>query len=248
MTELSRRRIAVVTGGSRGIGAATAMKFADDGCAVAIADVNPAGAEIAAQIEDGGGTARFFETNVADAASVAAMVGGVESAFGKIDILAAIAAILGDEHPVTELPATEWQRVIDINLTGVLHCCQAVLPNMIEQGWGRIVAVSSHARFGAPERLPYGVSKAGVVSLIGAIAYGYASSGVLANCVDPGRVLTDMIVPRYDAEFLDKPPGVAIGRFAQPEEIAEVIAFLCSERNSYVVGSLWEATGGILFA
>jgi NAD(P)-dependent dehydrogenase (short-subunit alcohol dehydrogenase family) len=248
MTENKRTRVAVVTGGSRGIGEATALKLAAEGCAVAIADVNPAGRDVAAKIEERGGLARYFETDVADAADVAAMVAETESVFGPVDVLAAVAAVLGDDHLVVDLPLTEWHRVIDVNLTGVLNCCQAVLPSMIGQGWGRIVAVSSHARFGVPERVPYGVSKAGVVALIGAIAYGYARSGVLANCVDPGRVLTDMIVPRYDAEFLDNPPGVAIGRYAKPEEIAEVISFLCSERNSFVVGSLWEATGGILFA
>ncbi|WP_332643532.1 SDR family NAD(P)-dependent oxidoreductase [Aeromicrobium sp.] len=248
MTEGQRRYVAVVTGGSRGIGQATALRLAQDGCAVTVADVNPAGAEVAAQIVANGGHARFIETDVADSNSVASMVAETESAFGKVNVLAAVAAILGDEHSVVDLPLSEWQRVIDVNLTGVLNCSQAVLPSMIDQGWGRIVAVSSHARFGVPERLPYGVSKAGVLALIGAIAYGYARAGILANCVDPGRVLTDMIVPRYDSEYLANPPGVSIGRFAQPEEIAEVIGFLCSPRNTYAVGALWEASGGIEFA
>ncbi len=248
MSEAPRPRVAIVTGGARGIGEATARRLAADGCAVAIADVNPVGADVAAEIVAGGGRARFIETNVADPAAVAALVAETEEAFGTVDVLAAIAAILGDEHEVVDLPLQEWQRVIDINLTSVLTCSQAVLPGMVEQGWGRIVAVSSHARYGVPTRLPYGVSKAGVLALIGAIAYGYARAGVLANCVDPGRALTDMIVPRYDEEYLTNPPGVAIGRFAQPSEIAEVIAFLCSERNSYAVGSLWQTTGGIEFA
>jgi 3-oxoacyl-[acyl-carrier protein] reductase len=240
--------VAIVTGGARGVGEATARRLAADGCAVTIADVNPVGVEVAAEIVASGGRARFIETNVADAAAVAALVAETEEAFGTVDVLAAVAAILGDEHTVADMPLPEWQRVLDINLTGVLHCCQAVLPGMVQQGWGRIVAVSSHARYGVPMRSPYGVSKAAVVSLIGAIAYGYARAGILANCIDPGRVLTDMIIPRYDEEYLTNPPGVAIGRFAQPSEIAEVIAFLCSPRNSYVVGSLWEATGGIEFA
>lgn len=103
-----------------------------------------------------------------------------------------------------------------------MYCCQAVLPHMLAEQWGRIVILTSHARFGSPERVAYGVSKAGVTAIAGAIGAEYASRGILANCVDPGRVLTDMIVPRFDAEYLASPPGVAIGRLARPEEIAEV--------------------------
>jgi 3-oxoacyl-[acyl-carrier protein] reductase len=239
------RRTAIVTGGGRGIGRATALRLAEDGCAVAIADLLPAGADVAAEIVEAGGQARFVSTDVAEQSSVAALVHETVAAFGSADVLVAAAAVLGEEHQAADVPLQEWQRVLDINLTGVLHCCQAVLPRMVERGWGRIVTVSSHARYGSPGRAPYAVSKAGVAALMGSIGFEYARAGVLANCVDPGRVLTDMIIPRFDAEYLANPPGVAIGRLAQPAEIAEVIAFLCSERNSYAVGAIWEATGGL---
>ncbi len=239
------RWTAIVTGGGRGIGRATALRLANDGCAVVIADLLPAGADVAAEIVDGGGRARFVSTDVAEEGSVATLVAETVDTFGSADVLVAAAAVLGEEHQVDAVPLQEWQRVLDINLTGVLHCCQAVLPQMVERGWGRIVAISSHARYGSAGRAPYAVSKAGVAALIGSIAYEYARAGVLANCVDPGRVLTDMIIPRFDADYLANPPGVAIGRLAQPAEIAEVIAFLCSERNTYAVGAMWEATGGL---
>ncbi len=245
MSAPARPRVAIVTGGSRGIGHATAVRLAADGCAVVLADVNPVGVEAAREIAAGGGAARFVATDVADAASVAALVAETVEVFGGVDALVAAAAILGEEHEVGDLPVAEWQRVLAVNLTGVLHCCQAVLPHMTAQGWGRIVSITSHARHGVQERSPYAVSKAGVVALINSIAHGYARVGVLANCVDPGRTLTDMIVPRLDAEHLANPPGVPIGRYAEPEEIAEVIAFLCSERNSYAVGALWEVAGGV---
>jgi 3-oxoacyl-[acyl-carrier protein] reductase len=234
-----------VTGGARGIGRATALRLAEDGCAVVIADLLPVGADVAAEINRLGGRARFVSSDVAERASVAALVAETVDTFGSVDVLVAAAAVLGEEHRVDAVPLQEWQRVLDINLTGVLHCCQAVLPGMVGRGWGRIVAVSSHARYGSPGRASYAVSKAGVAALVGSLAREYASAGVLANCIDPGRVLTDMIIPRFDAEYLANPPGVAIGRLAQPAEIADVIAFLCSERNTYAVGSIWEATGGL---
>ena len=240
-----RPRTAIVTGGSRGIGRATALRLAEDGCAVVIADVRPAGADVAAEIVRLGGRARFTATDVAVCAAVKALVAETVDAFGSVDVLVAAAAVLGEEHPTATVPLDEWHRVLEINLTGMLHCCQAVLPYMVESGWGRIVGISSHARYGSPVRAPYAVSKAGVAGLIGSIAHEYARDGVLANCVDPGRVLTDMIVPRFDAEYLANPPGVAIGRLAQPAEIADVIAFLASERNTYAVGALWEVTGGL---
>ena len=246
MTPGERRpRVAIVTGGARGIGKATAARLASGGCAVAIADVDPGGAEVAREITAAGGRARFIETDVRDPRAVAALVAETVETFGTVDALAAVAAILGDEHAAADLPAAEWRRVLEINLDGVLHCCQAVLPGMVEQGWGRIVGLTSHSRQGSPEYVPYAVSKAGVVALIGSIAYTYARSGILANCVQPGRVLTDMVAPRFDAEYLADPPGVAIGRYAEPEEIAEVVAFLCSEQNTYAVGAIWESSGGI---
>jgi 2-hydroxycyclohexanecarboxyl-CoA dehydrogenase len=239
------RRTAIVTGGGSGIGRATALRLAEDGCDVVIADLQPAGADVAAEIAAAGGTARFVRTDVADRDSLAGMLEQTIEAFGAPTVLVAAAAVLGEEGPTAELATGEWERVLGINLTGVLLSCQAVLPHMVERGWGRIVVISSNARNGVPGRAAYATSKAGVIGLVKTIAHEYARAGVLANCVDPGRALTPMIVPRYDADYLADPPGVALGRLAEPGEIAEVIAFLCSERNTYAVGALWEATGGL---
>ena len=249
MSTRIRPATAIVTGGARGIGRATALRLAAGGCAVAIADVEAdAGRATAADIEAAGGRARFVATDVSDVRAVRALVAETNEAFGPVDALVAAAAVLGTEYPAAELPQEEWDRVLAINLTGVLHCCQAVLPDMVDRGWGRIVSISSHSRHGSALQVPYAVSKSGVVALISSIGRGYASAGVLANCVDPGRALTDMVVPRLTAEEIAHPNGVAIGRYAQPEEIAAVIAFLCSEDNTYAVGALWEAAGGVEFA
>jgi 2-hydroxycyclohexanecarboxyl-CoA dehydrogenase len=242
---MATRRTAIVTGGGSGIGRATALRLAEDGCDVVIADLQPAGADVAAEITAAGGAARFIRTDVADRDSLARMLEQTIEVFGAPTVLVAAAAVLGEEVATAELQHGEWERVLGVNLTGVLLSCQAVLPHMVERGWGRIVVISSNARNGAPGRAAYATSKAGVVGLVKTIAHEYARTGVLANCIDPGRALTPMIVPRYDAAYLDDPPGVALGRLAQPGEIAEVIAFLCSERNTYAVGALWEATGGL---
>jgi len=238
-------RAAIVTGGARGIGAATAVRLAADGCAVTIADVNPVGEQVAADIVAAGGRAQYVETDVSSAESVRELVAKARAAYGTVDALAAIAGILGAEMPFLELTAEEWRRVLAINLDGVLHCCQALVPEMVQQKWGRIVAVTSHAHKGVPNRVPYAVSKGAVTSLIGSIAQAHAADGVLANSIMPGQALTDMIVPRYDAEYLDSPPGTPIGRMSTAEELAEVVAFMLSPRNSYAVGAVWKVDGGV---
>jgi NAD(P)-dependent dehydrogenase (short-subunit alcohol dehydrogenase family) len=237
-------RVAVVTGGGRGLGRASALRLAEDGRYVVVADVGNFGAEVVAEVEALGQEARFVRTDVADRSSVAELVRETLSAFGRLDVLVAAAGVLGPEKSLLELADEEWDRILAVNLTGVFSCCRAVLPPMLERGWGRIVTFSSGARHGAPARHPYGASKGGVVALTKAIAKEFASSGILANCVEPGRSLTQMVIPRFSAEHLAHPPEVPIGRYAEPAEIAEVVAFLCSERCTYAAGSVYEVAGG----
>jgi 3-oxoacyl-[acyl-carrier protein] reductase len=241
---LETRRTAIVTGAGRGIGRATALQLAANGCDVVVADILDAGADVAAEIEATGANARYLRTDVTDPASVTTLVAETVRSFGSADILVAAAGVLGAEHAFADLPLDEFHRVLAVNLTGVMLCCRAVLPHMVERGYGRIVGISSGARAGAPLRAPYAVSKAGVVALVNTLAFEYARAGILANCIDPGTVVTDMVVPRRDPEYVANPPGLAIGRLADARETARVIAFLCSEHNTYAVGALWEVTGG----
>ena len=236
-------RVAIVTGGGRGIGLASALRLAEAGREVVIADVGEFGQAAAEQVAALGQRARFIHTDVTDQASVRAVVDETLRDFGRLDILVNCAGVLGREEAFLERDDAEWHRVIDINLHGVYHTCRAALPPMLTQGWGRIVTISSGARRGAPQLAPYAVSKGAVVSLMRSIANAYAKDGVLANCVEPGRALTDMVVPRFTPEFLANPPGVAIGRYSSADEVAVVVNYLCSEENTYTVGAVWRVGG-----
>jgi NAD(P)-dependent dehydrogenase (short-subunit alcohol dehydrogenase family) len=236
-------RVAIVTGGGRGIGLASALRLAQAGRDVVIADVGDHGEAAAEEVAALGRRARFIRTDMANPTAVRALMDETLRDFGRLDILVNCAGVLGREQPFLERDDAEWHRVIDINLHGVYHACRAALPPMLAQRWGRIVTISSGARRGAAHVAPYAVSKGAVVSLIRSIANTYAKDGVLANCVEPGRALTDMVVPRFTPEFLANPPGVAIGRYSSADEVAVVVNYLCSEENTYTVGAVWRVGG-----
>jgi 2-dehydro-3-deoxy-L-rhamnonate dehydrogenase (NAD+) len=235
-------RVAIVTGGAHGIGRAAALRLAQAGRDIVIADRDPAGAAVVADITALGRQACYVPTDVADPAAVQALVATTLARFGQVDILVAAAGVLGQERPFLEQTEEEWHRVLNINLHGSYHACRAVLPPMLAQGWGRIVLFSSGARRGAVGFTPYAVSKGGVVALMRSLANAYAAQGVLVNCVEPGRTLTDMVVPRFSAEYLAHPP-IAIGRYAEAAEVATVIQYLCAEENTYTVGAIWRVGG-----
>jgi NAD(P)-dependent dehydrogenase (short-subunit alcohol dehydrogenase family) len=194
-------------------------------------------------VEALGQRALFIRTDVTDEASVRRMVAQTVEAFGRLDILVCCAGILGLEAPFLEQSAAQFDKVMRINVYGVYHAHQAAIPHMLARGWGRCVTITSGARHAATNQVPYGVSKGAVYSFIGALGNAYPRQGVFVNGVEPGRALTQMVVPRFSPEFLAN-PGNPIGRYADPEEIAEVVEFLCSERNTYTTGSVWSVKGG----
>ena len=161
---------------------------------------------------------------------------------GRLDILVCCAGVLGAEVPFLEQTAAEFERVQRINLHGVFYAHQAAVPRMLERGWGRCVTITSNARQGATHVVPYACSKGAVWSLVRALGNAWPQQNVFVNGVEPGRALTDMVVPRFTQEFLDNPP-VAIGRYSDAEEVAEVVEFLTSERNTYTTGSVWSVQG-----
>ncbi|MSS72640.1 MAG: SDR family oxidoreductase [Candidatus Latescibacteria bacterium] len=237
------RRVAVVTGGGRGIGRACALRMAGEGRDLVIADAGDFGADVVPEVEALGQRALFVKTDVADEGSVQRMVAQAVEVFGRLDILVCCAGILGIEAPFFEQSAAQFEKVMRINVYGVYHAHQAAIPHMLARGWGRCVTITSGARHAATNQVPYGVSKGAVYSFIGALGNAYPKQGVFVNGLEPGRALTQMVVPRFSPEFLAN-PGNPIGRYADPEEIAEVVEFLCSERNTYTTGAVWSVKGG----
>jgi NAD(P)-dependent dehydrogenase (short-subunit alcohol dehydrogenase family) len=238
------RRVAVITGGARGIGRACALRIAEEGRDIVIVDLlETEGQQVVREVEALGQQAIFLKTDITDEASVQAMVEQTVEEFGRLDILICCAGTLGIEAPFLEQSAAQFDKVLRINLYGVYFAHQAALPIMIEQGWGRCVTITSGARFAATNLVPYGVSKGAVYSFVGALGNAYPKQGVFVNGVEPGRALTEMVVPRFSAEHLAN-PGTPVGRYSDPEEVAEVVEFLASERNTYTTGSVWSVKGG----
>jgi 3-oxoacyl-[acyl-carrier protein] reductase len=235
------RRVAIVTGGARGIGGASALRIAEEGRDIVIADLEDAIA-VMKPIEALGQKALFIKTDVSDEAAVQRMVAETVETFGRLDILVCCAGILGKEVPFLEQTGAMFDRVMKINVYGVYHAHQAAIPQMLKQGWGRCVTITSGARHSATHVVPYGISKGAVYSLIGALGNAYPDRGVFVNGVETGRALTQMVVPRFSPEHIAN-PGVPIGRYSDAEEVAEGVEFLTSERNTYTTGSVWSVKG-----
>lgn len=236
-------RSALITGGARGIGRAAAIRIAEEGRDIAIADIlDDEAAKTVSEIQALGQDAVYFPTDVTDESGVRETVRQTVDRFERLDILVCCAGILGWEKPFLEQTAEQFTRVMQINVHGVYHAHQAAIPHMLEQGWGRCVTITSGARRGSTNQVPYGVSKGAIYSFVGALGNAWPKQNVFVNGVEPGRALTEMVVPRFSKEFIEN-PGNPIGRYSDPEEVAEVIEFLCSERNTYTTGSVWSVKG-----
>ena len=238
------RRVALVTGGARGIGRAIALRLAADGRDLVIADVlEEEAAETVEAVRCQGREAVFLRTDVADEPAVRSCVEGAAGHFGRLDILVCSAGILGLEADFLEQSPAQFDKVLKINLYGAYYAHQAAIPHMLDGGWGRCLSITSSARNGSPHQVPYCVSKAALFCFVRSLGNAYPKQNVFVNGLEPGRALTDMVVPRFSREHLAN-PGTPVGRYSDPEEVAEVAAFLCSERNTYTTGSIWSVKGG----
>lgn len=236
-------QVAIVTGGARGIGAAAARKLAVDGFRVAVADID---ADAARQTAQGiGDNAMGVQLDVTDVDSWSEAVGTVTAELGPVTALVNNAGIAGRSAPAWELSLDEWHQVIAIDLTGVFIGCRTVLPGMIEAGYGRIVNIASIAgKEGNPNASPYSAAKAGVIGLTKSLAKEVASNGVLINAITPAVIATP-ILEQVSQEHIDYMTSrIPMGRVGQPEEVGNLIGFLCSSGVSFSTGAVFDISGG----
>ena len=251
MADLTKGKVALVTGAGSGIGRAAAQIFAREGAKVAAADVNQASAEeTVGLIRTAGGEAFGLQADVSKAAEVEAMVAAVVETYGRLDCAFNNAGIEGALASTADYTEADWAPVIAVNLTGVWLCMKYEVPRMLETGGGAIVNTSSAAGLlGAPRMPAYVASKHGVVGLTKTAALEYAKSGVRVNAVCPGVIDTSMVgrlKERRPRMFEKIVRGEPIGRIGQPEEIAETAVWLCSDAASFVTGHAMSVDGGIV--
>ncbi|TRX56515.1 SDR family NAD(P)-dependent oxidoreductase [Thalassomonas sp. M1454] len=248
MTEFTNK-VVIVTGASGGIGRASAVSFAKQGAKVTLADVNAEGLEqTAAMIKADGGESLTVITNVADYAACENMVAKTVAAFGKVDVIFNNAGISGERALVIDTPIEEWQRVIDINLSGVFYCTKAALPAMVENGSGVIINTASvDGLVGMGTLSPYTATKHGVIGLTKSTALEYSRKGIRAVAICPGYIVTDMTETGFAQEEKDGFNAmIPMGRGASPEEAANFVTWLASDKASYMNGSAHQIDGGLL--
>lgn len=236
-------KVAVITGGSAGIGKATALRFVAEGARVAIWDLaRERGEALAGEL---GPSARFFEVNTADAAAVSAAVAETLAVFGRIDILINNAGITRDAT-LLKMSPEQWEQVIDVNLTGVFNCTKAIAPVMVGQGSGRIINASSvvglYGNFGQTN---YAATKAGVIAMSKVWAKELGRKGITVNAVAPGFIATEMVAAMPEEVLAKMREKVPVARLGAPEEIASVYAFLASDEAAYINGATISVDGGI---
>ncbi|HEX7051322.1 MAG TPA: 3-oxoacyl-[acyl-carrier-protein] reductase [Longimicrobiales bacterium] len=238
-------RVAVVTGGSRGIGRAIAEHLARGGARVAVVARSAERAEAAARELPGDGH-RGYACDVADAAAVDALLGGVEETLGPVDILVNNAGITED-NLLVRLRDEDWDRVLDTNLKGAFHTIRAAARGMMRRRSGRIINITSVVGLvGNKGQVNYAASKAGLVGLTKAVAKELASRGILCNAVAPGFIETDMTAAMTEAARTGLADQVPLGRLGTPDDVAAVVRFLAGPGAAYITGQVIVVDGGMV--
>ena len=240
-----KNKIAVVTGGAQGIGLAIAEIFLESGASVSLWDQDEKLVNETAQRLSSKGNVEAVVMDVADLISVENAVRQTQDVLGGIDILICNAGISGPTEKLWEYPPEAWQKVIDINLTGVFNCLRAVTPIMIEQNYGRIVNIASVAgKEGNPNASAYSSSKAGVIALTKSLGKELAQFDIAVNCITPAAAKTqifDQMSEEHIQYMLSKIPRE---RFLKVDEAASMVAWLCSSENSFTTAGVFDLSGG----
>ena len=248
-------RTALVTGGGGGIGGATCRRLAAEGARVAVVDLRVDAAEVvAAAIRADGGNAQAFGCDIADRASVGAVVAAIGAALGPVDVLVNNAGF-DVFKPFLATRSEEWDRLIAVNLVGALNLHHAVLPSMVERGYGRIVNVASDAaRVGSSGEAVYAACKGGVVAFSKTLAREHARQGITVNVVCPGptdtALLAEVTAGAANPEKLTEAfrRAIPIGRLGQPDDLPGAIAFFASDDAAFVTGQVLSVSGGLTMA
>ena len=230
-------RVAIVTGGARGIGLAIAHRLTDSGARCCLWDLNPEPPK--------GLAAHSVKVDISKPDSVAAAFDQTIKHLGNVDILVNNAGIAGVTKKMWECTPDEWQAVLQVNLFGVFLCCRAVVPHMMQRGYGRIVSIASIAgKEGNPNASHYSSAKAGVIGLTKSLGKELAKTGVLVNCITPAVIQTD-ILKQVTQEHIDYMLSkIPMGRFGKVEEAAAMVAWLASEDCSFSTGAVFDLSGG----
>lgn len=248
--ELLKNKVAIITGAASGIGKETALLFAREGAKVVVSDISEdKGKEVVREIENNGGTAIFVKADTSKIDDHTNLVKKTLDAFGKLDIAVNNAGIGGASAPVAEYPVEEWQKVLDVNLSGVFYGMKTQIPEMEKAGGGSIINMASILGQVAFQNAPaYVATKHGVVGLTKAGALDHAGANIRVNAIGPGFVYTGLV----NEETMGK-EGIKtletqhpIGRLGNPEEIAEMCLFLASDKSSFITGSYYPGDGGYL--
>jgi 3-oxoacyl-[acyl-carrier protein] reductase len=232
-------KVALITGSTRGIGKAIAIELAKKGYDIAINDLElpDEGKETIKTIDEMGRTSIFVKANVADYNDVEKMINEVLTKFKRIDVLVNNAGINIDKL-VTNMSPQDWQRVIDVNLTGVFNCTKAVIPNMIKIGGGKIINMSSQGALNGPVgQANYAASKGAIISFTKVIAKEYAQYNILCNAIAPGCIETRMTDSMPPGMLRERVSEIPLGRRGKPKEVAELVTFLADQAN-YITGQL----------
>ncbi len=240
-------RIALVTGASRGIGRTCAIALASEGTSIAVNYIksDAKARAVVEEIRSAGGDAFAIKADVSDIAQVRKMRAAIAKKYGEVDILVNNAGI--HQHLKSwELGSEDWERVIATNLTSIFNTANVFAPQMMKKKWGRIVNVASVIGYiGTDHEVHYAASKGGAVSVTKALALELAPHGVRVNAVAPGYIDTDMTKFSSEKERRFYMSKVPLGRIGKPSEIADAVAFLCSDKSSYITGSVLHVNGGL---
>ena len=238
-------KVAIITGGARGIGKATAQAFTKEGAKVILWDMLDAGEETAQELRDQGYSAEFMKLSVTDVPALEAATQKIIEQYGRIDILINNAGITRDRS-LLKMSHEEWGQVIDVNLTGVFNCTKAVVPYMVENKYGRIVCTSSivgiTGNFGQTN---YSATKAAIIGMVKTWAKELGKHNITANAVAPGFILTDMTDMIPEDVRNQTIAGIPAKRMGMPEDIANAYLYLASDEASYVNGHTLSVNGGV---